>query len=188
MKKSTSQMSLRVFEKQSPRVIRKFLLTLFIIFSSVLLLLASCAPQATPPPTSSPFTASDAQILLTQFFDLLNAKQYAKADLFYGGEYEQLQVFNSAADPEDHAALWSWACENAGLQCLKVRVAAFKNLQGDTYVFQVEFNNSDGSLFVRGPCCGADETEMPPVSQFEYRVSQDNDGQFKVMDLPPYVP
>lgn len=178
----------RRLTKQSPRVIRKSLSKLFLTLSFIIFFLASCAPQATPPPTSSPFTASDAQILLTQFFDLLNAKQYAKADLFYGGEYEQLQVFNSAADPEDHAALWSWACENAGLQCLKVRAATFKNLQGDTYVFQVEFSNSDGSLFVRGPCCGADETEMPPVSQFDYRVSQDNDGQFKVMDLPPYVP
>ena len=188
MKKSTSQMSLRVFEKQSPRVIRKFLLTLFIIFSSVLLLLASCAPQATPPPTSSPFTASDAQILLTQFFDLLNAKQYAKADLFYGGEYEQLQVFNSAADPEDHAALWSWACENAGLQCLTARTASLKSSEGETFLFLVEFNNPDGSLFVLGPCCGANETEMPPVSQFEYRVSRGNDGQFKVMDMPRSVP
>lgn len=154
----------------------------------IVLFLASCAPQATPAPTSPPFTASDAQVLLTQFFDLLNAKQYAKADLFYGGEYEQLQVFNAAADPEDHAALWSWACENAGLQCLTVRTATLQNSDGGAFAFLVEFNNPDGSLFVLGPCCGAEETEMPPVSQFEYRVSRGSDGQFRVMELPPYVP
>ena len=131
---------------------------------------------------------SEAQSVLIQFFDLLNAKQYADADLLYGGDYEQLQIFNTEADPADHAALWSWSCENAGLQCLKVRTATFKTLQGDTYIFQVEFNNPDGSLFVLGPCCGSDETEMPPVSQFDYHVSRNTDGKFRVMDLPPYVP
>ncbi len=160
---------------------RKFLLLMCI-------LLASCAPQATPAPTSLPSTASEAQAALIQFFELLNAKKYADADLLYGGEYEQLQIFNPASDPADHAALWSWSCENAGLQCLKVRTATFKVLQGDTYIFQVEFSNSDGSLFVPGPCCGANETEMPPVSQFEYRVTRNADGKFKVIDLPPYVP
>ena len=108
--------------------------------------------------------------------------------MLYGGDYEQLQIFHPSADPADHAALWSWSCEKAGLQCLKVRVATFKILQGDTHVFQVEFSNADGSLFVLGPCCGADETEMPPVSQFEYRVGRESDGSFRVIDLPPYTP
>jgi hypothetical protein len=157
-----------------------------LLFISILL--ASCAPQATPASTSLPSTASEAHEALIQFFDLLNTKQYAEADLLYGGEYEQLQVFNPSPDPADHAALWSWSCEFAGLQCLKVRTATFKVLQCDTYIFQVEFSNPDGSLFVLGPCCGADETEMPPVSQFEYRVSRGSDGQFRVIDLPPYVP
>lgn len=160
---------------------RRFLLLLCI-------LLASCAPQATPAPTSLPSTANEAQDALIRFFDLLNAAQYDEADLYYGGNYEQLQIFNPTADPADHAALWSWSCEFAGLQCLKVRTAALKELQGDTYIFQVEFSNSDGSLFVLGPCCGANEIEMPPVSQFDYRVARDSDGKFKVMDLPPYVP
>ena len=154
----------------------------------ILLFLIGCAPQPTPAPTSLPSTAGEAQDVLIQFFDLLNAKQYREADLLYGGEYEQLQIFNPSSDPADHAALWSWSCEYAGLQCLNVRDAVFQNLQGDTYVFQVEFSNTDGSLFVRGPCCGANETEMPTVSQFEYRVSRGNDGVFRVLDLPPYVP
>ncbi len=58
----------------------------------------------------------------------------------------------------------------------------------DSYIFQVEFSNLDGSLFVLGPCCGANETEMPPVSQFEYTVSRNADHRFVVMNTPPYVP
>ena len=159
---------------------------------SILLIIffMGCAPQprAAPTPTSLPSTIAEAQDVLIRFFDLLNAKQYAEADLLYDGEYDQLQIFNSSADPADHAALWSWSCENAGLLCLKVRTATFKILQGDTHIFQVEFSNPDGSLFVLGPCCGADETGMPPVSQFEYRVARANDGTFRVLDLPPYTP
>ncbi len=152
------------------------------------ILLASCAPQATPAPTAHPSTAGEAQDVLIRFFDLLSTAQYAEADRLYGGEYDQLQVFNPSSDPADHAALWNWSCELAGLQCLKVRTATVKNGQGDTVVFQVEFSNPDGSLFVLGPCCGANETEMPPMSQFEYRVTRGSDGQFRVMELPPYVP
>ena len=123
---------------------------------------------------------------MIDFFELLNAGKYAQADVLYGGSYEQLQVFNP--DASDHAALWTWACEHWLLQCLKIRTATFKLLSGSTYIFQVEFNNADGTLFVLGPCCGANETEMPPVSQFEYRVSMTAPGKFTVMDLPPYVP
>jgi hypothetical protein len=106
----------------------------------------------------------------------------------YGGEYEQLQVFNTEIDPNDHVALWEWACDNQLLQCLEARSATFKELRGDSYIFQVEFSNSDGSLFVLSPCCGANVTEMPPVSQFEYTVSRNADHRFVVMNMPPYVP
>jgi hypothetical protein len=156
----------------------------------LILFLISCTPQSvnTPEPTSLPSTAGEAQQTLIKFFSLLNAEKYAEVDALYGGSYEQLQVFNPDADPSDHAALWASACEMSGLQCLTVRTATFKRLEGDTYVFQVEFNNRDGSLFVLGPCCGANETEMPPISQFEYKVTRNTSHQFVVMDLPPYVP
>ena len=165
-------------------MMQRFSILLLIIF------LAGCSTQPinTPEPTSLPSTAGEAQQTLIKFFSLLNAKKYAEADVLYGGSFEQLQVFNPDADPSNHAALWAGACEMSGLQCLTIRTATFKNLQGDTYVFQVEFNNPDGSLFVLGPCCGANETEMPPVSQFEYKVTRNASGQFVVMDLPPYVP
>ena len=131
---------------------------------------------------------AEAHDVLVDFLTLLQEKKYAEAVPLYGGEYEALQVFNPEIDPDDHLALWTWACDNLLLQCLEVRSATFKELRGDSYVFQVEFNNPDGSLFVRGPCCGASETEMPPVSQFEYLVSRDADGRFVVMNTPPYVP
>jgi len=158
-------------------------------FLLICTLLAACAPMSTTPaPISLPSTSSEAQDVLIRFFELLSAKQYAEADLLYGGDYEQLKIFNSTADPADHAALWSWSCENAGLQCLKVRSAIFLMVEGDTYDFQVEFSNPDGSLFVPGPCCGAEATEMPPVSQYEYHVTHLVGGNFRVLDLPPYVP
>jgi hypothetical protein len=106
----------------------------------------------------------------------------------YGGSYATLQDWNPDVDPSDHVKLWERACEQNGLQCLLLRASYFKELQGDTYIFQVEFSNPDGSLFVRGPCCGANETDMPPESQFEYRVARNADGKFLVLDLPPYVP
>ena len=126
--------------------------------------------------------------MLIDFLSLLHNRNYAEAALLYGGEYEALQVFNPQINPEDQVALWAWACDHQLLQCLEVRSATFKELRGDTYVFQVEFNNPDGSLFVRGPCCGATETEMPSVSQFEFRVSPQAEHKFVVLDTPPYVP
>ena len=154
-----------------------------------LILFTACAPQAvSPAPTSLSSTTNEAQDTLIKFFDLLNAKQYADADTLYGGDYEQLKIFSSDTNPSDHAKLWADACQLAGLQCLKVRSATFENPQGDTYIFQVEFSNPDGSLFVLGPCCGSNATDMPPVSQYEYHVTRNTNGKFLVMELPPYVP
>src|SRR5215204_3576947 len=155
----------------------------------IFILLAGCTPATQiPASTSLPSTASEAQEVLIKFFDLLNSKQYAEADTLYGGDYEQLQIFSSDTDPapSGHAKLWADACQLAGLQCLKVRSATFKNLQGDTYIFQVEFSNPDGSLFVLGPCCGATETEMPPVSQFQFTVVRNTEGGLVVMNTSPY--
>lgn len=165
---------------------KRFLMLLSVLF------LIGCTPQATstPPPTqtSLPSTASDAYEVLVDYLTLLHEKNYVEAVPLYGGEYEALQVFNPEVDPADRVALWSWACDNRLLQCLEVRSVEFDYASGDSYIFQVEFSKPDGSLFVRGPCCGADETEMPPVSQFEFRVRRNADGSFAVLDTPPYVP
>ena len=132
--------------------------------------------------------SDEAHASLVSFFELLNAKEYNKAASIYGGSYDGLQDINPSVDPADHAKLLENACEINGNKCYLVRSATFMEAQGDTFIFQVEFNNPDGSLFVRGPCCGANETEMPPESQFEYKVKKTTNGKFLVMDLPIYVP
>lgn len=154
-----------------------------------LILFTGCAPKAaTPTPTSLPSTIGEAHQTLIRFFASLNEKNYTEADALYGGSYEGLQDNNPSVDPSAHAKLLANACEINGHQCLLAHTAIFKELQGDTYIFQVEFSNPDGSLFVLGPCCGADETEMPQVSQFEYHVARTATGTFRVIDLPPYIP
>jgi len=163
-----------------------FLTLLFIMVLTACAPQSVSAPQSTP--TSLPSTAGEAYEVLVNFLTLLHTKNYTDAAPLYGGEYEQLQVFNTEIDPNDHVALWRWACDNQLLQCLEVRSATFKELRGGSYIFQVEFSNPDGSLFVLGPCCGANETEMPPISQFEYTVSRNADHRFVVMNMPPYVP
>ena len=159
-------------------------MTRSVLFLFIVVCLLACTPQATPTQAA----AGEALTTLVNFFSLLNAKKYVEADALYGGDYEQLQVFNPDVNASDHATLWSGACEMSGLQCLQVRTATLMHQEDDTHVFQVEFNNPDGSLFVLGPCCGANETEMSPVSQFEYTVMKNSEGKFVVMNLPPYVP
>jgi hypothetical protein len=164
----------------------------YLLILLLAIILTGCLPQTTstqqPTQTSLPSTASEAHDVLVNFLMALHAKKYADAVPLYGGDYDQLKVFNTEINPEDHVALWTWACNNQLLQCLEVRSATFEQQVGDSYIFQVEFSNVDGSLFVLGPCCGANETEMPPVSQFEYTVTQNTDGKFVVMNMPPYVP
>lgn len=158
----------------------------------LILLLISCAPQPVNTPqttaTSLPSTMSEAQAVLIDFFELLNAGKYAEAKALYGGTYENIQDNNPEVDLSDHVTLLRNACEINGYRCFLVRLATFKELRGDTYVFQVEFSNPDGSLYVLGPCCGGNETDMPPVSQFEYEVARNAEGRFVVMDEPPTGP
>ena len=146
--------------------------------------MAGCTSQLQQPASD----ADEARATLIDFLTSLNTGEYDKAIPLYGSGYESLQVFNPQIDPADHLALWTWVCENKLLQCLEIRSTTLQHQEEDTYVFQVEFNNPDGSLFVLGPCCGANETEMPPVSQFEFTVMKNAEGNFVVMNTPPYVP
>lgn len=162
------------------------------IFLFAILFLAGCAakPISTPQPSQTSPASEEIKAFhaLATFLTLLNEKNYAAAAPLYGGEYDALLVFNPEINPSDHVALWEWACENELLKCLELRSAVSVRQEGDAYIFQVKFNNPDSSLFVLGPCCGANETEMPPVSQFKFTVTRNSEHKFVVMNTPPYVP
>lgn len=151
-----------------------------IIFLILAALIAACRPSSQG--------AGTAEQALQDYFAALNAGQYEQADRLFGGTYETLTGWNPDINPDDHTALWEAGCSRNGLQCLLVRSFSLKEQAGDIYFYTVEFTNKDGDLFVRGPCCGADETEMPSTSQFEVRVQESEDGRFLVLDLPVYIP
>jgi len=132
--------------------------------------------------------SAQAQATLERYFSALAAGDYATADNLYGGDYQLFLDWNHDLTVEDHTALWERACQWNGLNCLALRSATLVTQQADVFTFSVEFSNPDGSLFILGPCCGADETTMPPLSRFDIRVRRDADGQFKVLDLPVYSP
>jgi hypothetical protein len=126
---------------------------------------------------------------MLRFFTALNEGDYAAAGSLYGGSYETLTGWNPDVPASDVIALWQRACEQNGLQCLPVReVVSQEQVSANVLKFIVHFRNPDGSLFVLGPCCGEDETSMPPVSEFECNVARTSSGDFKAMCLPPYVP
>jgi len=154
----------------------------FTLITSIfaVLVLSSCA--------TSTGKEDQAHQALRVFFERLAQGEYEAAAAQYAGSYETLVSFNPGLDPDDHVALWQSGCQVNGLQCLTVRTATFNVMAGPgLYIFTVEFNAHDGSLFVLGACCGEDPT-TPSQSQFEYRVVEGEDGQFLVLDMPVYVP
>jgi heat shock protein HslJ len=140
--------------------------------------------QASPEPPAE----QAAQEALIRYFSLLSDGQYSQAVELYGGDYDTLTVWNPEIDPSDHAGLWERGCTMNGLQCLAVhQILATERIDEDSYRFTVQFEKPDGSLFVRGPCCGATEQEMPSQSDFVFTVVRQGEG-FAVQELPVYVP
>ena len=147
---------------------------------------ATAAPTANLAPSDDEALAVDA---LFTFFDKLKAGDYAEAAAYFGGSYEVLTGYNPEVDPADVATLWRNGCSINGLNCLAARsVTLADRPEPGEYTFNVEFSTREGELFVQLPCCGADETEQPPVSLFSIHVARGADGRYRVIDLPPYTP
>jgi len=149
-----------------------------------MLLLTSCSnPRAVDKKEMS--TAQDA---LESFFTLLAHGAYEQAAGLYGVDYAELRNLNPALPADDYASLWKNGCTSNGYQCRQIRdvVAASLDEEG-IFHFVVEFKMESGQLLVIGPCCGADATQVPPVSQFEFTVRR-HKGVFLVLDPPVLMP
>jgi len=129
-----------------------------------------------------------AQDALESFFTLLSHGAYEQAAALYGGDYKELHSMNPVIPADEYASLWKNGCTANGYQCLEIKdvLKASVDEQG-IFHFIVEFKLSSGQLLVVGPCCGADATQMPPRSQFEFTVRRHN-GVFLVLNPPVFVP
>ncbi len=170
-----------------------------LIDDSYKLLTCNAAPTTTHTPltpilptwTVTPVGASNLEIArhtLLTFFTLLHDRRYAEAVPLYGGSYDGMRNNNSPViPPDDYAALFESSCTNQRPCLLVANIVDEEVVSQDEYKFMVEFVWIDGTLYKRGPCCGATETEMPPEWQFPYTVKI-IDGQFKVMEEPVIMP
>lgn len=125
---------------------------------------------------------------LESYFSLLSFGAYEQAAFLYGGSYKELQAMNPSISPDNIIALWESACTTNGFKCLQIKqiLNEYEDKDG-VFHFIVEFKHRDGQLLVVGPCCGADATQMPPRSQFEFTVIR-RQGRFLVQELPVFVP
>ena len=140
------------------------------------------------PEAIRPGDIAQARETLHRFLSLLAEGDFAAAAPLYGGSavgmWESLGKWLAL---DDRVGLLTRICDGGFLQCLPVRAITDGAPTATTFEFVVEFSNPDGSLFVRGPCCGSNETDMPPVSGFPMSVIW-AEGRYWVLGLPPYVP
>jgi hypothetical protein len=153
-------------------------------FLICLVVLSSCSN----PLTNDQGDLATAQSTLESFFTLLAHGAYEQAASLYGGDYESLRSMNAAIPADNYASLWEYGCTLKGYQCLEIRDVLKASIgQQGIFHFSVEFKSSNGDLLVVGPCCGADATQMPSRSQFEFTVRR-NKGAFLVQEPPVFVP
>ena len=149
-------------------------------------LLAACAPAA----STNVEDFDHARQTLIDYFSLLHAGEYEAVVARQANDqdyYALLRQNNPDVDPNDRAALMQAACTYQ-LVCREVKqVLRGEQSSENEYEFWVEFANEDGTLFVLGPCCGENETTMPPVSEFQFFVEKVG-SEFFVHGGPVYVP
>ena len=166
------------------------------VFVLALLALAACRPYASPvySTPSLPENLTLAWDVLISVFDDIHSGRYEAVLKGLGTLPPDLIATLQAwdpdwqADPDDIAGILKKAC-TSGFVCLPIRrVVAVEPISETEYEFVVEHALDDGTVFILGPCCGASETEMPPQTNFTYRVVRDTDGQWQVLWAPIYVP
>lgn len=130
-----------------------------------------------------------ALVVVHDFLAALSIGNFASAEALYGGSYASLWslTYVWATNPDDHVAVWETLCVRKALQCMPVLSTEPGTHTPTSFEFWVTFANPDGSVFTRGPCCGGDATDQPPVTRFPFSVIK-SQGRFLVVGAPPYVP
>jgi hypothetical protein len=127
-----------------------------------------------------------AQESLDQFLACLAEGEYSRAAELYGGSYENLQSMNPSIAADDYSALWKNGCQLNGIQCLPLlNVVEAQETKAGEFLFIVELQAASGETYERGVCCGSEDDQT--TSLFDFRVVRSN-GNYLVMDMPPYVP
>jgi len=146
---------------------------------------ADLLAQASFQQAADPATLESAKGAIYDFLGALNSGDYIRAAKLYGGDTSFLADWN----PDITNDLPAWlerACTQNGLMCLLPRSLTYRGPDSDGALqFLVEYNNPDGTLFQRGPCCG-DESGTTETS-FLVRARQQDD-LWLVLDTPPNVP
>jgi hypothetical protein len=151
----------------------------------ITLVLAACwAALLQPERGSSDDLEGSARQELARFLDYLHDGNYSEAAGLYGGSYENLQFFNPQIDAREQAALLKNACTINGYQCLQADQIELVIQSESEFIYNVQFLNTDGSLFHAGSCCELRGRQ----SKFKFRVALQPEDDFLVMDLPPYQP
>jgi hypothetical protein len=141
-----------------------------------------------PPVSQTIEPINEARQTLVAYFRLLSEKNYSQAVQYQGYSWQTFIDKNPDLKPDDYPGLLREACETNGFRCLKIRtIIEDKEISPEEFLFKVEFANPDGSVFRRGPCCGATEETMPTQTFFDYTMKR-ADNQWKVATQPVYVP
>lgn len=163
---------------------------LYSLVAFLIVLLISCTPQQSQLPSVNRLSDDQlAQGVLVSFLDSLHGGKYAEAVQLYGGTYETMIDHNPGVNPDDRAVLLRYACTTNGMLCLQMKsVSLDKKVSDSEFIFKVEYLDEAGNLFMLGPCCGGEDENLPPQSQFYFTVEKTDDNRFVVMDMPPYSP
>ena len=131
---------------------------------------------------------ASARALLVGYLEDFANGSYAKVIRYVSdNSWATLKMWNPPIAESDSLSLLEAGCNGNGLQCLHVRTVEHCEQVGEGECrISVTFFDRNGTLFVRGPCCGSTIEEDPPDSVFTYTVQTSN-GRTQ-LDLPPYVP
>ncbi|MBU1118883.1 hypothetical protein KKH43_03310 [Patescibacteria group bacterium] len=131
----------------------------------------------------------EARDALVNFFNQAHEGYYEEAWERFDPDKKDYELMESMSAPEersDKVRVLQNFCEKLET-CLEVRIVNSRKVSSDEYIFDIQFINDDGSIYVLGPCCAETEETMPSEDQFAYQVKK-KDGQFKVISTPLYHP